>query len=170
MAFEYDDGNVDIVILGGTNKTTGKKNPTEIVGYYLRKDTIKTKFGTKPLYVLRTKNGDKGIIGSGNLNKIMDTKALGLQTHIIDTGTTQDVGKGNPMKVFKVGQDRSDSLDVSSISELPSTEGSYDYSEDSAEDLNDEVEYARPTAPRTPAAAPSADAMARAQAMLKRNR
>jgi hypothetical protein len=169
MAFEYDDGNVEVVILGGVNKTTGKKNPTELKGYYLRKITIETKFGTKPFYVFKTAQGTQGLIGSGNLNSLMESKIVNLQTHVIDTGTTKDVGKGNPMKVFKVGQDNQDSLTSSEAN------SSYEATEiDFPADEEEEEETYTPPAPaaRKPATSstPSSEARAKVQALLSRNK
>ena len=170
MPFEYDDGNVEVVILGGTNKTTGKKNPTDLTGYYLRKDTIDTKFGTKPFYVFKTKNGNKGLIGGGNLNGIMDTKVIGLLTHVIDTGETKDVGKGNPMKIYKVGQDRSEALTPGLESSFGSTSSEND--EDDLEGITASYEEPARAAPssRAPARPPTAEQQARVQAMLKSSR
>lgn len=134
MAFEYDDGNVEVVILGGTNKKTGKSNPTDLTGYYLRKDSIETKFGNKPFYIFKTREGDKGVIGSGNLNKIMESKVVGLLTHVVDTGTTKDVGKGNPMKVFKVGQDAGDSIGLAQPPQQESAASSRGYDSEESDD------------------------------------
>lgn len=169
MAMQYDTGEVQIVVLGGTNKKSGQKNPTELKGYFLRSSTIKTKFGEKPLYVFQTEEGEQGLIGSGNLNKLMQSKRVGLMTHIIDTGTVKDVGKGNPMKVFKVGQDASDVLDET----LGASSESVNYDEplsDDEDEFEAPVVAARPIAPKAPAATPSSDVQARTRALLSGRR
>jgi hypothetical protein len=177
--FEYDDGNVEVVILGGTNKKTGQKNPTDLTGYYLRKASIETKFGVKPFYVFQTKKGQQGLIGGGNLNKIMETKAVGLLTHVVDTGTTRDVGKGNPMKVFKVGQDKNDSIDTSyastpqavGLADEGSGDEEHDFGYDGGdEETQDETPPPRPQKAAAPAALPTGKGRADVQALLNRQR
>jgi hypothetical protein len=167
MGFEYDDGSTSIVVLGGVDKKTGKKNPTELIGYFLKSETINTKFGEKPLYVFKTSTGTKAIIGTGNLNKIMASKVPGLLTHVIDTGEKRDVGKGNPMKVFRVGQDPSDSMDAPRAQEA-SFEEVADEEVSSLEEETVEELPASPTPPAQPAKTPSADKQAQLRALLNK--
>lgn len=102
-------GEVQVVRLGGTNPETGRKNSSEIEGYYVGSQSRPNKFNKeKPqkFYTFKTKAGLQGIYGKGGLDKLMAGATVGAMTKVIDTGELKDVGKGQPMKVFKVLQDR----------------------------------------------------------------
>lgn len=116
MAYDELAGDVKIVKLGGVNKE-GKKNPMEVEGYLQYVQELHNKFNpSKPqkFYVLKTRRGLEGIYGKGGLDKLMSQAVPGLLTKIVDTGETKDTGKGNPMKVYKVFQDKDDSAEVMS--------------------------------------------------------
>lgn len=61
-------------------------------------------FGPKPELTLRTKEGIAIITCSAHLKQILDDNEESLENHVITISYigTKDVGKGNPMKLFKV--------------------------------------------------------------------
>lgn len=133
MAYEKLN-DVKLVTLGGIDKKTGKKNPTEIEGYYLRKEEKPNKFNPgKPqaFYVFETKAGAVGIFGKASIDREMAKANIGVMTKVVDTGTTRDTGKGNPMRVFEVFQDSGNSIDVA---DLPAPEATDDEPEHDDED------------------------------------
>lgn len=100
-----------IVVLGGVNKQ-GKKNPTELQGYYLGFEKRKDKFNPdkpKNLYKFKTPEGTVGVYGSAGVNEVMQSEdtVLNAWTTLIATGKTLDTGKGNPMKLFEAEQNTS---------------------------------------------------------------
>lgn len=183
-------GDVKTVTLGGVNKTTGKKNPTELEGYYLRVEGRPNKFNKdKPqnFYVFQTKEGEVGLYGKAGLDREMKKAVAGRMTKVINTGKTVDTGMGNPMIVFQVMQDRSNTINVDEFNPPTPTQSAGEHSDDdgeggwapSGEDELEDITYEevgedipppRATAPRQPASAPSADRQARVQALLSKGR
>jgi hypothetical protein len=94
-------------------------------------------------------------------------------TKIVHTGKTLDVGKGNPMILFDVYQDKSNSIEVEAVSaEQEDIGAGYQALEDEPISDDDDV-YAeaapaaiKAAAPRVVAATPTADAQARTRAIL----
>lgn len=169
MAYQ-ELSDVTTVKLGGVNKQTGERNPTQIEGYYVRKETRPNKFNKeKPqnLYILQTQSGEVGIYGSAGVDREMKKATLGRMTKIVSTGQVLDTGNGNPMKVFKVYQDRTNSIEVESstpITESASLNSSYD-DVDSDDEISDEIPYEAPRAPARPATV-SASARSQVEALL----
>ncbi len=171
MAYE-SIGDVQIVKLGGTD-AQGNKNPTSIEGYYQYSEDRDNKFNKhKPqkFYVFKTEHGLQGIYGKGGLDKLMASAVLGVMTLVTDTGKVQDVGKGNPMKVYTVKQDKTNTQSEAELASPPThVDAALDEEEDSLDSDDvalDEVVQTRPTAPRTPIATPDAARQARAKALL----
>ncbi len=82
MAFKsVSDLSSDITIsLGGTNRKTGKKNPTSIEGYYLGKRIVadtKKKTGESFLYFFQTPKGNIGVWGKTDLDRKLSSVAVG---------------------------------------------------------------------------------------------
>lgn len=179
-------GDVKAVTLGGVNKTTGQKNPTELEGYYLRVEGRPNKYNkNKPqnFYVFQTKDGEVGLYGKAGLDKEMKKAVAGRMTKVVNTGQTLDTGMGNPMIVFKVFQDRSNTINVDEFNppaQSESTSSGSDASDDleasgsgdwgDVDDTEEDLPPPRPQAPRTPASTPSADKQARVQALLSKGR
>lgn len=167
MAFK-ELGDVTPVTLGGINKETGAKNPTQLEGYYLRREERPNKFNPgKPqsFYVFQTKDGDRGLFGKAGIDREMKKAAIGAMTKVVDTGQVLDTGKGNPMKVFKVYQDSENTIDVHVIED--NYTGDEPESDLDQEEILDEIPPARALPPRKPAASPDA---ARVQALLNKAR
>ena len=185
MAYEVL-GDVRTVKLGGVDKTTGKKNPTELEGYYLRVEGRPNKYNKdKPqnFYVFQTKEGEVGLYGKAGLDREMKKAVAGRMTKVIHTGKTVDTGMGNPMIVFQVMQDRSNTINVDEFNPPTPTQSASDHSDGDGwsddggeleeityEEVEEETPPPRATAPRQPASAPSADRQARVQALLSKGR
>lgn len=104
------------VALGGVDKKSGKRNPTELEGYYIRREEKPNKFNPgKPqsFYVFETKEGQVGLFGKAGIDREMKKASIGVMTKVIDTGKLLDTGKGNPMRVFEVFQDSANRIEVS---------------------------------------------------------
>lgn len=189
MAYELL-GDVETVVLGGLNKQTNKRNPTELEGYFLRVEQRPNKFNKdKPqnYYVFKTKTGDKGLYGKAGIDREMKKAKLGAMTKVVFTGEKLDLGKGNPMLVFKVYQDRTNAIEVdetpteSSITSAAATEedtstGWSDVDDEPTEEAlfddegaEDEIAPPMPKRPTRPvASAPSAERQAKLQALLNK--
>lgn len=69
------------VAIGGTNKKTGKKNPSSVEGFYLGKrkvDSKKSKSGFCFIYYFQTPQGNVGVWGKTDLDRKMETVTPGL--------------------------------------------------------------------------------------------
>ncbi len=170
MAYE-EVSEVSTVQLGGVNKKTGKPNPTELEGYYVGVEQRPNKFNPaqpKNFYKFQTQNGLVGTYASAGIDSALKNAVLGRMTLLISTGEIKDTGKGNPMKVFKAKQDKTNTIDVDNAS-FASDNSSDEYGSTDTYSEPEEVELtppARPVAPARAATVPSADRQARIQAML----
>lgn len=173
MAYEKLS-DVKPVALGGIDKKTGKKNPTELEGYYLRREEKPNKFNpVKPqsFYVFETKEGPQGLFGKAGIDREMKKATLGVMTKVVDTGKLLDTGKGNPMRVFEVFQDSSNAIDPESVTAPAAEEPADDEPEHDDEDGEEVAAYvATPVrAPSRPAAVSTAS-VSSAQSLLSRVR
>ncbi len=87
MAFkEVADLNPDNTIsLGGSNKKTGKKNPTEIEGYYLGSRKVadkKKKTGFSFIHVFETSKGPIGVWGKTDMDRKLEGLTPGVMTRV----------------------------------------------------------------------------------------
>lgn len=179
MAYEILD-DIRPVVLGGVDKKTGKKNPTQLEGYYLRVESRPNKFNPdKPqnFYVFQTAEGQVGIYGKAGIDREMKKATLGVMTLVKDTGQVLDTGKGNPMKVFQIAQDKANVLDADSLAASNvAPQSDEDYASQADDELSeidvedDETPPARPVAPKVPLKAPSAERQAALQALLSKTR
>src|SRR5882757_8799082 len=106
MAFEeYQDDRADFTVsLGGTNKKTGKANPTSVEGYYLGSKRVpddKKKTGYEWIHRFQTQKGTVDVWGKTDMNKKMKSARLGVCVKIEATGETKATKNGD-MKIFKV--------------------------------------------------------------------
>lgn len=180
MAYEAL-GEVTVVTLGGINKTTGKKNPTELEGYLLGIEDRANKFNPgKPqkFYLFQTKDGEVGVYGKAGIDSVLRGARLGAMTKLVSTGETLDTGKGFPMKVFKAFQDKTNFIDIGPTNAPAEAAAQDSYTgideevaqDDSDDSLFDETPPARPVAARTPLATPDAARQAKVQALLAKSR
>lgn len=178
MAYEILD-DIQTVVLGGVDKKTGKKNPTQLEGYFLRVETRPNRYNpNKPqnFYIFQTSTGQVGIYGKAGIDREMKKATLGVMTLVKDTGQVLDTGKGNPMKVFQISQDKANVLDAASLAQsnvAPQSDEDYiSNSEDDEtdEELVEEIAARAPVAPKVPLKTPSAERQAALQALLSKSR
>lgn len=115
MAFEeVSDLSTDQTIsLGGSNRKTGKKNPTEVEGYYLGSRTVpddKKKSGVSYIHVFETARGSVGVWGKTDLDRKILTVPLGTMTRVVQSGMAQT--KNGEMYKFTVAVDKSNVKEV----------------------------------------------------------
>lgn len=105
------------ISLGGVDRKTGKKRPTQIEGYYLGKrevDSPKSKSGKASLHFLQTSKGNIGVWGKTDLDRKLDAVAPGTMVRATFTGM-QGTPNGEMYK-FKVEADESNTIDVADLS------------------------------------------------------
>lgn len=168
MAYE-EISDVKVVVLGGTDKKTGKPNPIQIEGYLVRVEQRKNKFHPdvpQNFYVFKTKEGERGVYAKAGINSALKNAKFNVMTMLIATDETLDTGKGNPMKVFKAKQDPKNTYEGSA-------ESAYSDQEDTSDDdlfeestPMDEAPTARPNPPARAAQAPSAERQKRVQDLI----
>lgn len=180
MAFkEVLDLDCDTTIaLGGTNRKTGKANPTQIEGYFLgSKQTVskKSKTGFANLHIFQTSEGNVGVWGKTDLDRKLRSVQQGTMTRVIQKGTIST--PNGDMYKYQVAEDQDDRIEVNFSANEP-TQSSDDYETESTEETSlddegssyDETPAPRATAPRSPAQAPDASRQAKVQALLAKSR
>lgn len=159
--------------LGGTDKKSGKKNPTQVEGYFIGSKEIPDKFsktGTGYLHVFQTEKGKVGVFGKTDSNRKMKGVAPGTMTRISFTGTIPT--KFGDMAKFKVETDESNTIDVDLASATTTPANNYTEDASDSDDVNaddeplDEPTLPRPSRPAQAAQAPDAARQARVQALL----
>lgn len=114
----------DVVIaLGGKNRETGKKNPTEAEGYYLgsrKVESKKSKSGFSYIHFLQTVAGNLGVWGKTDLDRKIAQVTPGTMVRITQTGMTPT--PNGDMYKYKVEQDTESTIEVN-LSEATPTEG-----------------------------------------------
>ena len=122
------------ISLGGVNRKTGNKNPTEVEGYYLGSRTVpddKKKSGLSYIHVFETFAGPVGVWGKTDLDRKILTIPLGTMTRVVQSGMAQT--KNGAMYKFTVGVDEENVKKVATAS--TSTQGGYnDEADDEADD------------------------------------
>jgi len=163
--------------IGGTDRKTGKKNPTSVEGYFLgsrKVDSAKSKSGFCYLHVFQTKDGNLGVWGKTNLDSQLRSVQPGTMTRVTFSGMVET--KNNPMYKYKVEVDKNNNIDVSDLS-APSNEATgdddtdhgfveSDFADEEGSALDEQLPAARATPPARPAAAPNAARQAKVQALL----
>lgn len=165
--------------IGGTNRKTGKKNPSSAEGYFLGTKQVaspKSKTGFAALHILQTAHGNLGVWGKTDMDRKMQSVVPGTMVRITHSGM-QATPNGEMYK-FRVEVDPSNIVDVSGLGGEAAEEETQEASGfQDAEELVEEEEapldepvVARAQAPRAPAKAASADRQAAVQALLKNAR
>lgn len=164
--------------LGGTDKKSGKKNPTQVEGYLIGSKEIPDKFsktGTGYLHIFQTQEGRVGVFGKTDLNRKIKNVAPGTMVRATFTGTIPT--KFGDMAKYMVETDEANVIEVALNNNTANSESSDDssYTSDpSDEDVDanedetalDEVVPPRPTKPAKAAATADAARQARVQALL----
>lgn len=107
--------------IGGVDKKTKKKNPTQAEGYYLGKRVVEGgKYGPSTIFFLQTPKGNVGIWGKTNLNNQMAGVSPGCMIRITYAG--QVPTPAGDMHKYKVEVDEDNTIDVSALSNSTDTE------------------------------------------------
>lgn len=129
--------------LGGTNRKTGKKNPTGAEGYFLgtrKVESKKSKTGFASIHFLQTPKGNLGIWGKTDLDRKLSAVAPGTMIRITQSGMTAT--PNGEMYKFKVEVDNDNTIEVAAPADkfddglLGSTDPGYE-AESSSEDEDD---------------------------------
>lgn len=186
MAFkEVLDLECEAIQLGGIDKKTGKKNPTQLEGFYIgsrKVDSPKYKTGFSNLHVFNTAKGNFGVWGKTDLDGKMKSVTLGAMTRVTYTGMQET--KNNPMYKFKVEIDAENSIEVptgdapsadnyqvgSASTESFGGDGEDETDVDADEQAPDEVPVQRAAPTRRPLSTPSASSQAEIQTLLNSKR
>lgn len=163
--------------LGGTNKKTGKPNPKFVEGYYLGSKTTQSDFGEGKLHVFQTAEGNVGVWGKTNSNRLLASEHLGQMVKLSFTGMGKaQKGRAAPYNyellfdadnTIAVASDSAESFGQEEAASDDTGSEEVDYSQDEAsEESTDEAPPARPVMPKRAAATPSPEARAKVQALL----
>jgi hypothetical protein len=101
------------ISLGGTNRKTGKTNPTSIEGYYLGSRQVqdnKKKSGVSFIYIFQTSKGNVGVWGKTDMDRKMAQTPAGVMTRVTATGTRPT--PNGDMYTFKVEVDSDNTIEV----------------------------------------------------------
>src|SRR5258708_25091801 len=115
MAFEQVlDLDAEITVsLGGSNRKTGKKNPSQVEGYYLgsrKVESKKAKSGFAYIHILQTEKGNLGVWGKTDLDRKLLTVTPGTMIRASHTGMLQT--PNGEMYKYKVEIDKDNSIEV----------------------------------------------------------
>lgn len=174
-----------------TDKTIqlgGEGNPTQIEGYYLGYKTINSDYGPGKLHVFNTKEGNVGVWGKTNLDRILTDQHTGQMCLVKFTGMSVPAKKGRrPAYKYELFFDKDNTVDVGGIVATADSEetqveeqdnyqalGSEDDSDDSGlfdeDEQQDVVVPSKPAVSKSTASVPSADKRAQLQALIKNRR
>lgn len=126
MAFKaITDLSADTTIsLGGTNRKTGKKNPSSVEGYYLGKRAVKDtkkKSGESYIYFFQTSAGNIGVWGKTDIDRKLGAVPLGSMTRVsFDRMVPTPNGE---MYKYKVEVDAENTIEVADLSAGAANEG-----------------------------------------------
>jgi hypothetical protein len=130
---EISSLDADIVVaLGKKDKKTGKAYPKQAEGYYLGKRSVESSRGSSFLHFLQTSEGNLGVWGTTDLNRKLSQVPAGTMVRITSTGTKPT--PNGPMYTYKVEQDSSNTIEVSSQDD---STGDNDNEDNYQEDEND---------------------------------
>jgi hypothetical protein len=185
MAFKevQDLGCDNATALGGINKKTGKKNPTQVEGYYLGTREVEARLsrsGKASLHIFQTAKGKLGVWGKTDLDRKMKAAAPGNMIRVTYSGT-RNVPTGI-MHTFKVEVDADNTIDVGTapeVQEQAETEEDIpmEFANEEVEETAIEEEEAPvveeqaplpPRAPKVIATAPTAAQQNRVKQLLQR--
>lgn len=102
------------ISLGGSNRKTGKKNPTSVEGYYLGSKQVqdaKKQSGKSYIHIFQTPKGNLGVWGKTDMDRKLLNCTPGTMLRISHTGMRPT--KNGEMYVYKVEQDQDNTIEVS---------------------------------------------------------
>lgn len=142
MAFkEVSTLDADVTIaLGGTNRKTGKKNPTSAEGYFLgsrKVESKKSKSGFAYIHFLQTSKGNLGIWGKTDIDRKLSSVLAGTMVRLsFDKMVPTPNGE---MYKYKVEVDSTNTIEVDLASDNSVTDNvGGNYGDDSTEVTNDD--------------------------------
>ena len=149
MAFEEVlslDTSVTIVV-GGTDRKTGKPNPTEIEGFFLgTRNCGPSKFDKNKdvsQHIFQTPQGNIGVWSKTDMARKLKNVTPGTMTRVTYVGEV-DTGKGNPMLQYKIAVDKKNTIDVGNLS--ASAGESYESEFEADDDENRDEYHSMPSA------------------------
>jgi len=167
------------VTLGGVDKKTKKKNPTQIEGYFLgSKETGPNKFNKAKIdlvHVFQTPKGNVGVWGKTDLDRKIKNVTPGTMVRATFDGTLP-TNKGNDMLKYKVEIDESETIDVSDLVDSQDSGGddnNTQYGDDPAidgEDYEDSDEDDNSNSVLSASSDAVAERAAKVQALLGKNK
>lgn len=133
MAYEevQDLGTDTVTAIGGSNKKTGKANPTSIEGYFIGSRDVPSsmsKTGLAKIHVFKTAKGNEGVWGKTDLDIKLASVPIGTMTLVKFDRMQVTKGK-QPMYKYKVSVDRDNIIEVAGSADVKS----YVNTEDSVE-------------------------------------
>ncbi len=166
MAFEpvFDAGNAQVRKFESVGDT--------VEGYYMGSFDFDGDYGPTKRHVFQTESGAEIIFGQAHLKQLLPTVKPGTMVRITMTGELAPKKKGqHPMKLFKIEQDKKNTIEVSGVDFTPTDDSASDADDvdtdlGSDESALDEVKSSRAQAPARPAPTPTADTIAAAKARL----
>lgn len=154
------------IALGGVNRKTNKKNPTQVEGFFLgsrKVDSPKAKSGFAFIHVFQTSTGNVGVWGKTDMDRKLASAAVGHMTLVVFAKMKPT--KNGDMYTYTVQQDADNAIDVSSIQNDSSTSNEEETSNDEG---TDEVqEYSSSDADEDDAAQAAALAAAERKAKVQ---
>ena len=150
------------VAIGGIDKSTGKKNPTSIEGYYIGTRQVpsrKAKSGFCSLHILQTAKGNVGVWGKTNLDQKMPSVLPGQMIRVSFVGMVET--PNNPMYKYKVEVDADNTIEVNLANDTTAASEDPEVDQDSGleeTDLTADEDQAFETVTTAPARRPAAPA------------
>lgn len=145
MAYEevQDLATDNVIALGGTNRKTGKANPSSIEGYYLGSRDVassKSKTGLAKIHVFQTAKGNVGVWGKTDLDIKMATVRVGTMT--LAKFDKMQATKNGEMYKYKVAVDKSNVIEVAGAvtGDAATDESDETYAAGTAGEASDETE------------------------------
>lgn len=110
-----------------TIKLGGDGNPTSIEGYYLTsKDTPDSGYGPGKLHIFMTKEGNVGVWGKTNINRLLTDDLKGKMCLLTFTGMGPKRKGRNPAYEYELQFDRSNTVDVTHLAAAVVDDGESD--------------------------------------------
>lgn len=168
LSFEADQ----TISLGGINKKTGKPNPTQVEGYFLRTKAVpdkKKKSGYSYIHLFQTAKGNVDVWGKTHMDNQMVNYTPGTMLRVTQAGTRTT--PNGEMFLYEIEFDPSNTIEVAV--QATTTVAHAEEGEEYVEVAEDEVEepfIAPAKAPKVAAKAPTSAMQAQIQAALLKNK
>jgi hypothetical protein len=128
MAYEkVKDLSTDTVVkIGGVDSKTGKKNPTQMEGYYLGSRVVQTNNGESRIHVFQTPKGNIGVWGTKDLTDKLSQVIPGTMV-LVEYGGKRNLKGGKTLHTYTVSQDKTNILDIETLPAGSETAGDESY-------------------------------------------